>query len=60
MYGEKYHFHPREFRIVGFLADGLECDLGDLYSLAKTEPTALLVPGSEYCLQRQQERVVEA
>ena len=59
VYEGKHHFHPREFRLIGFLADGLECDLNDLYSLAKTEPTALLVAGGEYSLQREQERVLD-
>ena len=56
----EYHSHPREFKLIGFLAEGLECDLGDLTSLAKTEPTALLVPGNEYCLEKEQERVLDA
>ena len=59
VYESEYHFHPREFRLVGFLDDGLDCDFSNLHSLASSEPTALLVPGSEYCLQREQERVLE-
>ena len=59
LYGSDHHYHPREFKLIGFLAHGLECDLGDLSSLARFEPTALLVPGSEYSLQAKQQRVLD-
>ena len=46
--------------MIGFLEHGLECDLRDINSLASSEPTALLVAGDEYSLQRVQERVLES
>ena len=58
--GRKHHFYPREFKLIGWLVNGLECDLGDLYSLAKYEPTALLEAGSDDWLQIKQEGVLDA
>ena len=55
----EYHSHPREFKLIGFLAEGLECDLGDLESLAIREPTGLLVAGDEIALEMKQESVLE-
>ena len=46
--------------MIGFLENGLECNLRDLYSLASSEPTALLVAGGEYSLQREQDRVLDS
>ena len=34
---------PREFRLVGVLQDGIECDFNSLLALSRTEPKALLV-----------------
>ena len=60
VYECEYYYHPREFKLIGFLENGLECDLNYLTSLASTEPTALLVAGDEYCLQSAQESVLES
>ena len=40
---DDWYHHPREFELVGLLAGGLECDLTDLDSLARSEPKGLLV-----------------
>ena len=60
VYGSVYHHHPREFKMIGLLQNGLECNLGDLNSLASCEPTALLVAGDMYALQKEQDRVLES
>ena len=48
IFKEEHHWYPREFQLIGVLADGLECDLGSLENLASSEPKARLVATTAY------------
>ena len=57
---DDWYHHPREFELVGLLAGGLECDLSDLDSLARSEPRGLLVACDlRPYMVRKQQKVVE-
>ena len=51
---------PREFRLVGILQDGLECDFDSLVALSRTEPKGLLVATEIDTLIGRQDNVLEA
>ena len=48
IFKEEHHWYPREFQLIGILADGLECNLNSLEDLASSEPKARLIATTAY------------